>query len=66
MNGKAVEALPEDQRKTVTAVQDDYKKLTFARTAMLPAFMLACYIGLWLHFRSRGGYKPMEIGGGAH
>ncbi len=66
LNGNAVKALPEDQRKTVTAVQDDYKKLTFARTAMLPAFMLVCYIGLWLYFRGRGGYKPVEIGAGGH
>ena len=66
LNSKAVEALPEAEKNTVTAVQDQYKKLTFARTAMLPAFMLVCYAGLFLWFRSRGGYKPVEIGAGAH
>lgn len=64
LNGKAVAALPEDQKKTVTAVQDEYKKLTFARTAMLPAFMLICYLGLYFYFKSRGGYKPVELSAG--
>lgn len=64
LNGAAVDALPEADKKAVTAVQGEYKKLTFARTAMLPAFMLACYGALFLWFRSRGGYKPVEIGGG--
>jgi MFS family permease len=66
LDGKAVEALPEADKKAVTEVQDRYKKLTFARTAMLPALMLVCYLGMFLYFKSRGGYKPVEIGGGAH
>jgi len=66
LNGAAVEKLPAADKKEVTAVQDKYKKLTFARTAMLPAFLLVCYAGMFLWFRSRGGYKPVDIGGGAH
>jgi len=33
---------------------------------MFPMFMLACYIGLILWFRSRGGYKAEVIGAGGH
>ena len=27
----------------------------------LPGFMLICYIALIFHFKSKGGYKPVEI-----
>ncbi|TAE77991.1 MAG: MFS transporter [Verrucomicrobia bacterium] len=36
------------------------------RIAMFPIFMLACYIGLILWFKARGGYKPVNLGGSAH
>lgn len=62
LDAKAVEALPAEEKTVVTTVQNDFKKLTFARTAILPAFMLACYIALFLRFKSKGGYKPVEIG----
>ena len=28
---------------------------------LFPLAMLACYIGLILYFRSRGGYKPVDL-----
>lgn len=31
------------------------------KMAWFPAFMLVGYIGLMLHFRARGGYKPEEL-----
>ena len=34
--------------------------------ALFPAFMLVCYIGLILYFKSKGGYKPKLIGEAAH
>jgi MFS transporter, DHA2 family, metal-tetracycline-proton antiporter len=61
-----VAALSEPERQTVRSVQDEFKKLTFARTAILPSFLLACYVGLFLYFRAKGGYRPVEIGGGSH
>ena len=35
------------------------------KMAMFPAFMLAGYLALILYFKSKGGYKPVEITGGA-
>jgi hypothetical protein len=32
------------------------------KMAFFPAVMLLCYIGIFLYFRSRGGYKPVDIG----
>jgi hypothetical protein len=31
------------------------------KMAMFPAFMLACYIAMFLYFKSRGGYKAVDI-----
>jgi MFS family permease len=32
------------------------------RMAMFPSFMLCCYIALILYFKSKGGYKAVQIG----
>lgn len=42
--------------------QADSKRGMFAIIALLPAFMLGCYIIMWLYFRAKGGYKPIAIG----
>jgi hypothetical protein len=37
------------------------------KMALFPTFMLACYLGLIAYFKSKGGYKPVQLGGsGAH
>ena len=36
------------------------------KMAIFPAFMLACYLILFLYFKSKGGYKPVSIGEGTH
>ncbi len=33
------------------------------KMVMFPAFMLACYIVLFLYFKSKGGYKAQSLGG---
>jgi MFS family permease len=35
------------------------------KMALFPIFMLACYIALILYFKSKGGYKPVELAGGS-
>ncbi|MEX0323474.1 MAG: sugar MFS transporter [Puniceicoccaceae bacterium] len=32
------------------------------KMAMFPAFMFLCYMGMIIYFRSKGGYKAVEIG----
>lgn len=63
---KAVEQLPEEDQKTVQSIQKKNKKGAFIRQAILPAIMLVCYLILFFYFKSRGGYKPKEIGAGGH
>jgi len=36
------------------------------KMAIFPAFMLVCYLGLIAYFRSRGGYKPVNLGDQNH
>jgi MFS family permease len=64
LDSTKVDSLSGTDRQTVVSVQNEFKKLTFARTALLPAFLLVCYLGLFAYFRSRGGYRPEELGAG--
>jgi len=50
----------------ITAAREGANQGALAKIAMFPVFMLACYIGLILWFRSRGGYKAEVIGAGGH
>jgi len=31
------------------------------KMALFPTFMLACYLSLMFYFKSRGGYKPVQL-----
>ncbi|MBX7211126.1 MAG: hypothetical protein K1X78_22660 [Verrucomicrobiaceae bacterium] len=59
-----IKALDAAASAELTAVQAESKRGAFAKIAVLPAFMLACYLFMWLVFKARGGYKPVEIGHG--
>ncbi|MBE2282268.1 MAG: MFS transporter [Prosthecobacter sp.] len=59
-----IKALPAAATQELTAVQADSKRGAFTNIAVLPAFMLLCYLGMWLYFRSKGGYKPVALGHG--
>lgn len=57
-----IQALPEVEQQQLTAVQAEAKRGAFTTIAILPTFMLICYLGLFVYFRMKGGYKPIEIG----
>lgn len=65
INEDEVKQLPQAEAQIVSTVKNEFKKKTFARTALLPSFMLLCYLGLFFYFRAKGGYKPVHIGGDA-
>jgi len=60
--------------KLANASEDDKKKVADARAGsapkalgsmtVFPLSMLIAYIAIYMYFRSRGGYKPIELGGG--
>jgi MFS family permease len=39
---------------------------TLAKMAAFPAFMLVCYLGLFMYFRSKGGYAAQELATPGH
>lgn len=51
----------QEVKDKVTEIQGASKKGALATIAYLPIFMLVCYIGLLLYFRTKGGYKAVEI-----
>jgi hypothetical protein len=36
------------------------------KMAFFPAFMLVCYVLLFLYFKAKGGYRPVELAVGGH
>ncbi|MEM6277999.1 MAG: MFS transporter [Verrucomicrobiota bacterium] len=64
LDNAAVESLAGEEKETVAAIQNVNKKGAFARQAVLPAFLLLCYLVLFFYFKARGGYRPVELAGG--
>jgi MFS transporter, DHA2 family, metal-tetracycline-proton antiporter len=58
-----VAQLPEAEQSTVKQLQYEQKKATFLRQAALPAFMLVLFLILFVYFKAKGGYKPVNIHG---
>jgi hypothetical protein len=65
LDPKKVEALPKPQQEEIDAVKAAAKKNALATVAIFPAIMFVCYVGLFIYFRSRGGYKAEVLTGHA-
>ncbi|MEM9445248.1 MAG: MFS transporter [Verrucomicrobiota bacterium] len=61
LDAGSVEKLPEAQQTELGEIREKETQGALAKMAVFPAFMLVCYIGLILFFKSRGGYKPKVI-----
>jgi MFS family permease len=57
---KLASATPTDQ-KTVTTIRDGAKKEALSYIVVFPLIMLVSYILLIFYFRSKGGYKVVEL-----
>ena len=57
-----VKALPEADQKIVSEVQAGSKQLALTRVTIFPLLMLVVYLGLIFYFKSKGGYKPVDVG----
>lgn len=62
LDQEKIKTLSPEKHKELEAVQAASKRNVFSSIAVLPTFMLLCYVGLFLYYRSRGGYKPVDIG----
>ena len=61
VNMDAINALGATDQEKLTAIQNASKKGSFAKVAVLPGFLLACYLIMYFYFKSRGGYKPIDL-----
>ncbi|MCX6965835.1 MAG: MFS transporter [Verrucomicrobia bacterium] len=61
LDGTKLQALPENESTEIAGIAKSARQGSLAKVVVFPAFMLACYIGLILWFRSRGGYKPVSL-----
>ena len=61
LDQEKIKALPAAQHQELETVQAASKRSVFITIAILPSFMLACYLGLFAYFRSKGGYKPVDL-----
>lgn len=62
---KSTAVADEAAKKSIKDAETISQFSALGKMAMFPAFMLAGYIGLILYFKSKGGYKPVEIAGGS-
>jgi hypothetical protein len=56
-----VASLPETDRKTVEKISAENSQASLATVATLPGIMFLCYLGLILYFKTKGGYKAVEL-----
>ncbi|MCH8333728.1 MFS transporter [Candidatus Sumerlaeota bacterium] len=56
-----LEAADEDSKEIVNSITADAKKSALATTAIFPVIMLISYLGLIFYFKSKGGYKPLDL-----
>ncbi len=69
----AISKIPDKEtgKKVQAAVEEVASlspKWSLSKIAIFPAFMTVCFLILFLYFRSKGGYKPIDltVGGGEH
>lgn len=60
-----VATLPAADKEKVATLTKHAKQGALANVAIFPLFMLACYVGLIFYFRSKGGYKAVDLGTGS-
>jgi hypothetical protein len=53
-----------DQKKLTQEIKgasEGSGQKALANMAIFPLVMLICYIGIWFYFKSKGGYRPVEL-----
>ena len=65
LESKKVDALLEDQsddvKKAVADSKDGSGQKALASMAIFPLIMLIAYVILYFYFKSKGGYKPLDV-----
>lgn len=64
IDAQKVAALPSAEAEQINAIAQGARQGSLAKVVVFPAFMLVCYLGLIVWFRSRGGYRPVNLTSG--
>ena len=59
---KAAAVTDEHSRETILNATTTGQFSALGKMAIFPGFMLVCYVGLIFYFKSKGGYRPVQIG----
>lgn len=57
----ALKTAPEADVAVISAVENEAGRVTLRTVATFPVLMLVCYLILIAYFRSKGGYRPVEL-----
>ncbi len=58
---KSAAITDEKEKADIAAASSTGKFTALGRMALFPAFTFVCYLALQLYFKSRGGYKPVQL-----
>jgi MFS family permease len=61
LDNASFEQAPDNDRKIMESSMISAKKQALKTVAVLPVMMLVAFIALFLYFKKRGGYKPVEL-----
>jgi MFS family permease len=56
-----LKTMPEADQKVVADIQAGSKQAALVRVTIFPIIMLLVYLGLIFYFKSKGGYKPVDV-----
>ena len=56
-----IAALPPADQSAIEQLRATNNQATLGKVAILPAIMLACYLGLLGYFKARGGYRQVRL-----
>ncbi len=59
---RMVEESSEEEKSVIKEARKANNQGTLAKVSILSVIMCVCFIAMILHFRSKGGYRPVSIG----
>ena len=63
---KLLEGQSEETKEAVATAQAGSAQKALANMTIFPLIMLLTYVALYFYFKSKGGYKPLDVSGGEH
>ena len=65
VDAEKLKVVSAEEQAKIKETADGSKKIALKKVAVFPIIMLATYLALMLYFKSKGGYKPVDINAGS-